>query len=149
MCWCDCVLDRYYLELHHSDMRSRDGRRNHFMVVTWILVCFFLRLGWNFLLGVILFVLSHFTSWCNQINLCMTFLRLCWNFRLGVTLSWCHFMSWCNQLNLGMICLRFAKLCRFSVILSDLVSYYILNILVQWTASRCDLCVLVGDFFST
>ena len=48
------------LEWYYSDMRSRDVWRHHFMVVTWILVWFFLRLGWNFRLGVILFVLVSF-----------------------------------------------------------------------------------------
>ena len=56
---------------------------SYFMVITWILVWFFVRLGWNFRLGGILFVSAHFTPWCNQPNLGMIFLRFRYNFRFS------------------------------------------------------------------
>ena len=103
----------YCLEWYYSDMRSRDGWRHHFMVVTWILVWFFSVLDEIFVL--VWFCLSwcDFITWCNQPNLGMIFLRFGYNFRFSeIKLFWCRWISWCDQLHLGMIFLHFARLFR-------------------------------------
>ena len=90
--WLSLFLDRfYYLGLHHSDMRSRDEWRHHGMVVMWILVWFFLRLGWNFLLGVILFVLVSFYVLVQSTESWYDF-----------SLSWLKFSYWCDFVCLGV-----------------------------------------------
>ena len=127
-------------------MPSRDVWRHHFMVVTWILVCFFFSVL-DEIFVLVWFCLSwcHFTPWCNQPNLGMIFLRLGYNFRFSdilfilvsldilvwLTASWYDF-------------LHFARLFRLSVSLFQLVSFYILG---RLTASWCDLCVLGINIF--
>ena len=108
------ALERfYYLEWYYSDMRSRDGWRHHFMVVTWILVWFFSVLDEIFVL--VRFCLSwcHFIPWCDQPNLGMIFLRFGYNFRFSEiifllvlfhilvrsTASWYDFPSFCYALS--------------------------------------------------
>ena len=98
----------------------------------------FFRLGWNFCLGVILFVLVSFYTLVRSTESWYDFLRLDWNFRLSVILfdlALFHILvrsteSWYDFL-------RFGRLFRLSVILSDLVSFHVL---VRITESWCDLC---------
>ena len=106
---------------------------------------FFLRLGWNFRLGGILFVLVSFYTLVQSTESWYDFPSFGYNFRFSeilfllvsldilvwLTASWYDF-------------LHFARLFRFSVILFGLVKFHIL---VRSTASWCDPCVLDINIF--
>ena len=72
--------------------------------------CDFLRLGRNFCLGGILFVMVWFHTLVQSTE---SFSE--------IYFFWCRCISWCDQLHLGMIFLHFARFFRLSVILFDLV----------------------------
>ena len=84
---------------------------------------FFLRLGWNFLLGVILFVLVSFYVLVQSIKSCYDF-----------SPSWLKFSSWCDSVCLGVILCLSAINWILVWFFSVLVEIFVL---VWFCLSRC------------
>ena len=83
LCVCVCWWHFHY-GWYQSRMWSQYGRRHHCVVVTWILVGFFLSLGWNCRLGMIFFVLVSFYISVRLTASGYDFPYLGWNFRISV-----------------------------------------------------------------
>ena len=107
---------------------------------------FFLRLGWNFCLGVILYVLVSFYTLVNWILVWFFFALAKFFVFVWFCLIWCCFISWWDQRHLGTIFFRLVNYLVLVWFFSDLESF---RILVRLTESWCGLCVLGGDIFST